>query len=42
MKLASLNDNLGGRTHQFSLNLLSAVFKPITCTLNKIVFQETI
>lgn len=42
MKLAALNDNLTGKMHQLTLNLLSAVFKPITCCINKIVFQETV
>ena len=42
VKISSSNDNLTGRINQLALKLLRATFKPITFTLNRIVFQETV
>lgn len=41
LRLSSDNDSQIGRIHELVLKLLRAAFKPITFTLNRIVFQET-
>lgn len=39
IRLSSSNDSIIGKGYQLSLRLLRAAFKPITFTLNRIVFQ---
>lgn len=39
VRLSNTNDNLIGNGYELSLKLLRAAFKPITFTLNRIVFQ---
>lgn len=39
VRLSNNNDNLIGKGYELSLKLLKAAFKPITFTLNRIVFQ---
>lgn len=39
VRISSTNDTLMGKGYELCLKLLRAVFKPITFTLNRIVFQ---
>ena len=39
LRLASANDSLTGRINALTLKLLRSAFKPITFTLNLIIFQ---
>ena len=42
VRISSTNDTLMGKGYELCLKLLRAAFKPITFTLNRIVFQEIV
>lgn len=40
IRLSNSNDSLRGKCYELSLRILKAAFKPVTFTLNRIVFNE--